>query len=349
MISPNMNLPVPTVGSTAGPQYSSDIDACLSLIDSHNHTSGNGVQIPTDGLNINADLSFGDNDAIDMRSVRFTPEVAALAGASDLACVYVVDQDLYYNDAGGNAVRITQNGAVAGTPGSIANLVSPASAAYVALSSKFVWQSDVNTAADMDFGSAILRNAGAASFGMTVSPPTLSADTSITLPARPASTKIMAMDSSGVITAPYTVDGSTIAIATNVIGVPNGAISTNQIATNVDLNGTSVKAQGRGIVVSNSSPATNLAIVRVQFDSAGTLELGEGATCVVNSSGVFTVTFTTAFFSAPVVVACSKNGTSTPILAQVGTTSASTVQICTFAGSTPTSARFEIIAMAPRT
>jgi len=230
-MTPNMLLPVPSVGITAGPQYASDINACLSLIDTHNHTAGSGVQVPSDGLDINADLTFGDNRAIDLSFVRFTPFATDESGNADLATLYVVDVDLYYRDADGVAVRLTQNGSVAGTPGSIANLLSPASAAYVALTEKFVWQSAVNTPADLDFGSAIFRNDVASGYGMTVEAPTLAADTSITLPARPSgATKILSMSTSGVMTASYTVDDATLEISSDVIREKDGGTTNAKLA-----------------------------------------------------------------------------------------------------------------------
>lgn len=197
--SPNMNLPVPVVGSEAGPAYAIDINACLNQIDSHDHSSGSGVQITPSGLNINADLPYSSNNATGLRSARFTAHSVPLALAADLGCLYVSGVDLYYNDENGNQVRITQSGGVAGSPGSISNLTSPASASYVAVSSTFVWQSAANTAAIMDFRSAIFRNSSASSFGLTLQAPTLGADYTLTLPAIPGSNSFMTLSSSGTM------------------------------------------------------------------------------------------------------------------------------------------------------
>lgn len=228
--SPNMGLVIPGVGLTSGPQYASDLNASLSIIDQHNHTPGNGVQITPTGLNINADLTFNSNDAIAVRTVRFTPQSSLIPGSSpDLGCIYESGVDLYYNDGNGNQVRLTSGGSVAGTTGSISGLVAPASASYVV--DTFVWQSDANKPANMDAASYIFRNFVANSKGLTVQPPNaMGADYSITLPSLPASQKIMTLDNSGIMSAPYTVDNSTITIAANVIGVPNLGIGTAQIA-----------------------------------------------------------------------------------------------------------------------
>lgn len=230
MATPNMGLTLPTVGVTAGPQYATDINNALTIIDSHDHTPGSGTAIPSTGLNINADLNFQGNNATVLRSTRFNAQASVIAEATDLNCLSVSGVDLYYNDGNGNQIRITQSGGVAGSPGSIASLASPASATYVSASDKFVWQSDSNTSADMDFGSAIMRNNVASSFALTLEPPSLGSNYTITLPALPASQKIMTLDASGNMTAPYDVDNSTIEVSSNTIRVKAAGIGTSQLA-----------------------------------------------------------------------------------------------------------------------
>lgn len=225
-LSPNMSLVVPTVGVDPGPDWANNLNADLSILDGHNHAAGSGVQINPAGLNINSDLTFLSNNAIALRSSRYTSQASPISGALDLDCVYVSGVDLYYNDGNGNQIRITESGGVAGTPGSIANLTSPASATYVSGDQTFVWQSAALTPANMDFGSAIFRNITASSFGVTLNPPSsLGSNYSLTLPAVPGVKSIMALDASGNMSAPYTVDGTTIEIVSNIIQVnPAGYI-----------------------------------------------------------------------------------------------------------------------------
>lgn len=237
ILSPNMSLPVPQVGSEAGPDYAFDINDCLSLIDSHDHTAGSGVQITPSGLNINSDLTFNGSNAINLRSVRMSSQGSPLALPSDLNCLNVVAGDLYFNDGLGNQVQITANGAVAGTPGSIANLVSPASASYVAVSSKFVFQSDVNTAASLDARNLILRNSTASSNGLTLSPPnSLASNYTITLPTLPAATNILMISSGGAISSVLNVDNSTIEIMSNNLQVKDDGITFEQLAPGTIIN-----------------------------------------------------------------------------------------------------------------
>lgn len=197
VITPNMSLIVPATGVTAGPQYANDINNSLTIIDQHDHSSGNGVQITPSGLNINSDLTIGSNNLIALRSVRFTAQGAPLALAADLGCLYESGVDLYYNDGSGNQIRITQGGAVSGASGTITGLPSgTASAAYAA--GTFTFQSATNTAANIDGGSFILRNSTASSNGLTLQPPNaMAANYSLTLPALPAQTNLLTLDTSG--------------------------------------------------------------------------------------------------------------------------------------------------------
>lgn len=229
--TPNMSLPVPIVGVDPGPDWANNVNSCFTILDAHTHSSGSGVQITPSGMNINSDLPFNSNNGTQFRSLRFTAQGSPLSGVSDLGCVYESGVDLYYNDGNGNQVRITQNGGVAGSPGSIANLTSPASASYVAGSSTFVWQSAASTAANMDCGSVIFRKITSGSSGITISPPSsLASNYTITLPSLPAQQSFMTLDQSGNMAAPWTVDNSTLAISGSNVIVKSGGITSTQIA-----------------------------------------------------------------------------------------------------------------------
>jgi len=86
-ISPNMSLIIPGVGNELGPTYASDINNSLSIIDGHNHTPGNGVQIPPAGLNINSNLPFLGNSATQLLSANFNSQASALSGLNFLSFV----------------------------------------------------------------------------------------------------------------------------------------------------------------------------------------------------------------------------------------------------------------------
>src|ERR1700721_1530884 len=119
---PNMNLPVPVPTQDPGPDWANNLYACLfNVLDQHNHSSGNGVQINPSGLNLNADVSFLTNNATNLRSTRYLSQGAPLSGAADLGCVYVSGGELFYNDIAGNQVKITSGGTVNATSSGIAS------------------------------------------------------------------------------------------------------------------------------------------------------------------------------------------------------------------------------------
>jgi len=300
-LSPNMDLPLPIVGVQTGPVYATDLNNCLTIVDGHDHTPGYGVPVPSDGININADLPFSNNNATTVRTVRFQSQSAALSAAADVGCLYEVSNDLYYNDGAGNQIRITQSGSVTGSSGTITGLPSgTASASYSSVSGTFTFQSATATPAYVDCASVLIRNFSASSKALTLqAPAAMAADYSLTLPPLPASQKIMTLDSSGNITAPYTVDGSTITIATNVIGVPasgigttqlaaqavtaakiaNATITTSQISASAGILGTQIA----NTTISNSNIANST--IDLTTKVTGTLPVANGGTGVTTSTG----------------------------------------------------------------
>lgn len=198
-LTPNMNLIESTINVDSGLEWEQNLNASLTIIDGHNHSPGYGVQITPDGLNLNADVDFLANNAIDLRSVRLNPQVSPLVGVSDLGCVYESGVDLYYNDGNGVPIRITQGGGVAGTPGSIGGLVPPASVFYDVGVPGFVFQSAVNTAAAIDGASLIIRNFNVSSNAITIAAPNvLPANYQVILPsALPSALAALSADSVG--------------------------------------------------------------------------------------------------------------------------------------------------------
>lgn len=306
MSSPNMNLPIPAVGTTPGPLYATNLDSCLTIIDGHNHTPGYGVQIPVAGLNINADLPMNDNNLISIRTLRLQVQPSTPVAVTDLDCLYVTGVDLYYIDGSGNNVRITQSGGVAGSPGSIAGLASPASATYVSASSTFVWQSNVNTPANLDAASILLRNLVSGSDAVTLNPPaSLSSNYSLQLPLIPAAQSFLAIDTSGNIF-PYVLT--------------NDGITGSNIEVNVNLQGDAVQENGKNVVVSNTNTTNSLSIIRVWFGGTGSVLSGEGATAVQTSPGQYTITYTTAFSDTPATCVTAQD-TGSPLIPTVNTPS----------------------------
>jgi microcystin-dependent protein len=230
-----MGLPIPVPGSDSGPDYAQNAGACWLTLDGHTHLQGSGSRITSLAININAALAFNNFDATSLRSTRYSSQPSVLTGASDLGCLSVVLNELFYNDLAGNRFALTSNGSIVGTNGSISGLVSPAAAAYNSGTQTVVFTSGATIAANVDIGFAVLRNSGAASLGLTLQAPTLTTNYSLTLPLPPASSNaIVVMSTTGVQTT-VAVDSSTLTISGGTMQVPAGGITTTQIASSVAL------------------------------------------------------------------------------------------------------------------
>ena len=108
-VTPNMSMIIPTVSVTLGPTYATQVNSAFDLVDAHDHTSGKGTRIPTAGLNINTDLTFGGYSATTLKTTSYQSQGGAL-GVGTTNAVYSVGGDLYWNNGAGTAVKIT-NGA----------------------------------------------------------------------------------------------------------------------------------------------------------------------------------------------------------------------------------------------
>lgn len=234
-----MSLPIPTPNVDPGPDWANNLNSSLGIIDSHNHTSGQGLQVPTAGININADLPFNNFAARGLLAGSFTPQASPFAGASpNLSTIYSVLGELYWNDSIGNQVKITANGSVNGSTGTITGLPSgTAGAAYVSGTQTFVFTSATLTPANIDGASFILRNLVANSKGLTLSPPAaMASNYTITLPPLPgASGNFLTIDTSGNISSSVAVDNTTIQVSSNTLQVIPGSIGPTQLTTPVGL------------------------------------------------------------------------------------------------------------------
>ena len=289
-VTPNMSLIIPTIGMDVGPDYANDINTSLSTIDVHDHSTGKGNPILPSSININSDLTFVNNSATNLKSLQFNAQSASPASAS----IWVEGVDLFFTDGNGADIRITTGGGLAGTPGTISGLVSPASAALSG--SNFVWKQTASLYANMEFESAVLHNTTNANT-VTLSSPTAPATSyGIVLPALPSTQKIMTLDASGNMAAPYTVDGSTvtingssqIAVGSITSGnIPNGLITDSKLASKTITNasiadGTITATQIASGTVSGTQITTNPSL-NGNLTTTGTI-LSGGSVFVANST-----------------------------------------------------------------
>jgi hypothetical protein len=260
--TPYMNLLLPTVSVTLGPLYASEVNAAFLRVDGHDHSSGYGKPVNTNGLNINADLSFHGNKAVNLDDVGFnvrTP-TAGLTGA-----VYMSGQDLYCQDGAGNIIQITAAGAVnVGGLGSWTGLSAPAQASYNSVTKKFALQSNT-TGPKYGFlavGDILLYPADPSTSGIYTQleaagvttytfvfpqavPPGGSAKqqlislkgdgTTVIGPTPPTATSFLRMDANGVPYADTVLDGSTLQLLGSgpyTLRVTPSGITNAQIAQN---------------------------------------------------------------------------------------------------------------------
>lgn len=211
-----MNLTLPVPGTTSGPEYAQQNNAAFEAIDAHDHTSSKGVQVPTAGLNINANLPFNGYSPTGLESAVFGDVVGTPVNRS----VYVSSGELFYKDSSGNAVQITTGGQIAGTPGSISNLAtyeSPPltdrfpSATFSDLARDFTFFYDTGLPAAMNMGDLRLYPYDGAftsytNFITLKSPAALGTNYSLTLPtALPANTNFVQVSSSGTLSFTNTI------------------------------------------------------------------------------------------------------------------------------------------------
>lgn len=212
-ISPNMNLPVPVVGETVGPDWANFINACMAILDQHNHTNGSGVPITPDAISMTSQLDFNNQNAVNLRSTRFTAQPATFSLPADVACFYVVGVDVYYRDGNGNNIRITQSGSISGASGTITGLPSGTASASYSVGT-FTFESATSTPAAMRHGPlSIGEQVASPNFVTIQSPSALAASYSITLPTGlPAGVRFVTLDASGILSFNSTASTGTGAV-----------------------------------------------------------------------------------------------------------------------------------------
>jgi len=104
-VLPNMSIVLPSLGGDAG-IWDDEINAALTILDAHDHTSGKGPRVPTAGLNINADLTFAGFTATNLGKIAFSTIAAPSSGSKNLF-VNTADNELYWRTNGGTNVKLT--------------------------------------------------------------------------------------------------------------------------------------------------------------------------------------------------------------------------------------------------
>lgn len=108
----NMSLVLPVEGGSQD-IWDTLLNAALTLVDEHDHSTGKGVKVPSAGLKINADVSWsfsGTRYAItDAKAVDFEPQAASAVSSYSSALFANSDDsnNLYFRNSAGTNVKIT--------------------------------------------------------------------------------------------------------------------------------------------------------------------------------------------------------------------------------------------------
>jgi hypothetical protein len=136
MITPYLSMSLPDVLITAGSTYASQINQAFLVLDT---LVGQGTT-PSQ-ININADLSFQNNSAVNVRAVRFT-STGTLAAPADIGVLYNNNGNLYFNNNSGQPVQVTSGSAIVAANGNIGGLTgTSASVTFSPVTNAFTFNS----------------------------------------------------------------------------------------------------------------------------------------------------------------------------------------------------------------
>jgi hypothetical protein len=139
MTTTNMSLNEPSVGVTTGPDWATQVNENFETIDTHDHTSGKGVQLTPSALNINADLEFNQNSATELKNVIFDSSVTA---ATTSYSVYQSGGNLYWRNGSGTAVQITSGSGINTSGGSISGMTGNAQVQFSNVNNSYTFKFD---------------------------------------------------------------------------------------------------------------------------------------------------------------------------------------------------------------
>ena len=228
--------------------WGSMLNAAFDLVDSHDHTAGRGVKVPSAGLKINADVSWsfgGVQYAItDMKILDFTP-VTAASISSYSSALFANSSDsnnLYFRNSSGTNVQITNGatlnvsivGGIGGDYSSVSALLDfdDASDTYRLRQQVGASVRQFAKASTADLNLFEYKSAGSTPVPTNAvtlkSPAALGASYSLTMPAAvPGSTVLVQCSSAGVLSVSNTVANAlTLSAAPTA---PDYKLSANQV------------------------------------------------------------------------------------------------------------------------
>lgn len=110
--TPNMLLDLADPTVTPGPEWANKINEAFEVVDDHDHTGDKGKRIPIIGVDVNQDVDMQANELINTTSVQFENLDTPLSGALNTVKTQVVDGNLWFTNAGGVPVQITDGNSI---------------------------------------------------------------------------------------------------------------------------------------------------------------------------------------------------------------------------------------------
>lgn len=254
-----LTVPIASTGVTGtgdpGPGYATNISNDLTVIDTHDHSSGKGVKVTPAGLNINADVTFASNNATNLRAARFTSQASGLVGGSDAAEVYVKNGDLWYVSSSGVQIQVTAGSSLGtGPAGSVGPAGGPGSFSGTYNVPTALWQPTGGFSGSYKVISWLSRIS-------------LSSGTYTGVPA------------SYVITPGY---GTAIGVIANILGYDGGSV-----AGEIDVKGTYIGSSG---TVASPGSATYVGTFTTCYSQGSRVATGWGAVLQPSGSTISLVT-----------------------------------------------------------
>tara|TARA_R110000796_G_scaffold7338_6_gene25237 strand:- start:6980 stop:8137 length:1158 start_codon:yes stop_codon:yes gene_type:complete len=137
----------PGIGTTAGPEWATNLNTSLDAVDDHDHSTNKGIRITPAAININSTLEFNQNSASELKNLIFDSSVTA---SSTSYSIYQASGNLYWRNGSGTAVQVTTGGAVNAGAGSISGMTgTDAGVAYTDSSKTFNFFTD---SSNSDYG-----------------------------------------------------------------------------------------------------------------------------------------------------------------------------------------------------
>jgi hypothetical protein len=146
-----MSLVLPDPNSELGPAWATLLNAALTLVDGHDHSSGKGPRITPAAFNVNADFTFNNWSLTSLKMTSAMTDNTVDPTGSSNRCLFFLNGEFYAKDGSGNNVQITNSGSVAGATGNIGGIIGSAAITYTSIGvNRFVFTDEAGVLASIE-------------------------------------------------------------------------------------------------------------------------------------------------------------------------------------------------------